>query len=516
MSDKNVTLLISGNRMVVDPTTTAIRELLEPALSYTARRFLYGKDRRRAGGRKVELTDYHCYTFDVKLRLATSLGFYDRVRDILESSGYTVQTVNCSPPEDPSIFVPMWERLADPDSGITLRPGQDEFLARLFSRIAAGLPGRFDCPPGYGKSFLIAVAALLLPRARIHVASDRVPVLRDRIYPELCGMLPSVGIVGGGRRVTGCRVMCYTFDSLHHSRGDADILFVDECHEAAADTAAARLAVYDHSLNYGFSATHDMRLDNKDMRLEAMFGPVVYRIPYSRAQEDGLVVPIEVFWSDVIMDLNPCGGLSDDIERKRAGIWRNQYRNEVIAANARADQKAGRQQLITCETIEHVLALKKLLPDFEVVYAENGITPHDRRYFERQGLWPPGHEPMTAERRANLTAAFERGVLREAIVTTVWNVGVSFNRLQVLNRADAGGSPIMDTQIPGRVSRPSPDDPESKPVGIVRDYCDQFDSGFRAKAASRRRNYEAHGWTQHLPSRGYTTGRDSAYSPREV
>ena len=501
---QTVTLLRSGNRLIVDSLEPRVREALEHELSYTSKRFLYGAERYQAG-KKVEIVDYHCYSFDIRQRLATSLGFYDRIGKLLKGMGYAVRMRNLTPPEDPSIFQPIWDRLYDPRWNLKLRHGQEEFLVKLFGRAAAGLPARFDCPPAFGKSFLIGVAALLLPKAKFHVTTDRVSVLRDRIYPELCMILPDVGIVGGGKRLTGHRVMLYTFDSLHKSTFDADILIVDEVHEAAGDVVSANLARYDCSINFGLSATHDMRLDNKDMRVEAMFGPIVYSIPYEEAKDHGLVVPIEVYWTDVIMGVNPAEGIDDPVEKKRAAYWRNTVRNEIIAKNARKDQELGLQQLITCETVEHAFALKQLLPDFEVVYSEGGITPNDQRYFQRQGLWPEGHEPMTPERKQMLTKLFERGKLRQAIVTTVWNVGVSFNFLDMLNRADGGGSPIMDTQIPGRTSRINPED-AGKTVGKVRDYLDQFDQGCRQRAGRRKHNYESHGWKQHLPER-FNDGR---------
>ena len=77
---------------------------------------------------------------------------------------------------------------------------------------------------------------------------------------------------------------------------------------------------------------------------------------------------------------------------------------------------------------------------------------------------------------------------------------MNFTLLNVLNRADAGGSPIMDTQIPGRTARIS----AGKEVGIVRDYRDQFNTGFKRKASNRYTNYAGHGWTQVLP--GYKRG----------
>jgi hypothetical protein len=78
------------------------------------------------------------------------------------------------------------------------------------------------------------------------------------------------------------------------------------------------------------------------------------------------------------------------------------------------------------------------------------------------------------------------------IATDVWARGVSFDSLQVLFRADARSTPIIDEQIPGRVSRTH----AGKSVGILYDCEDSFDTRFRAAAMRRRANYKDKGWAQ--------------------
>ncbi len=78
-------------------------------------------------------------------------------------------------------------------------------------------------------------------------------------------------------------------------------------------------------------------------------------------------------------------------------------------------------------------------------------------------------------------------------------MGVSFNQLQVLIRGDAGGSAVGDIQIPGRVSRIDPG--TGKEVGIVHDYMDQFNSGYRRRASGREKSYDKQGWKQTFPNR---------------
>lgn len=490
-----ITLLRHGNRLVIDPSTADVRAIIEPKLSFTAKIQLHGAalyiDENR--GLKTKLVDYKVFTIEHKGRIATALGFYDRIVKALTYHGYQVKTKNLLPHPKPEVFQPQWDRLYDPQYGIQLRPTQEDFLFKFFARLQLGLPGCFDCSPGVGKSFLIGVIALLLPKAKIHYTSKRASVLRTRIYPELCGMLPSVGLVGAGMHKKGCRVQGYSFDSMHHSDGKCDILIIDEAAEVAADSISEEIGRYDEALCYGLSATFNQRLDNKDLRVEAICGPVIHKVGYQEAAGHGLVVPLEVIWTDVTMDMNPCAGIDNPVERKRAGIWRNEYRNALIAADVM--KYTDEQVMITCETIEHALALKQQMPDVPLVYAARDISVHKKNYFRREGIWPDGGlKPMTPERLQMLTRLFERGKLRKVIVTTVWNVGVSMNHLEVVVRADAGGSKINDTQIPGRASRTN--EAIGKIKGIIRDYRDNFDTGFKAKSTKRHSSYAANGWKQ--------------------
>lgn len=491
---KKVTLLRSGNRLVVDPATRPIQRLLVPSLTLVEKRFFHGwelKQRLRNGELPFETIEWECFGEDHKGRIGTSLGFWKRIKTTLELTGrYKVMMRDMTPHPNPSVYVPQWGRLKQ--FGIKLKHGQRDFLETLF----ANRTGRMDCPPGFGKSFLPAVVAILCPHAKIDIVSKRVAVVRDRIYPGLCQYLPDVGIVGGGKKIQGCRVMCYTSGSMHYAKGDSDFLFGDEDHELVSDETAGKFARWENSRNFGLSATHDMRLDNKDLRAEAIFGPIIYSMTYAEAEEHKMVVPIEVHWTSVSMDVDPCEGASDDIEKKRLAYWANDYRNDLIAKDARRyDDRA--QVLVTCDTLEHAVNLKSRLPEYQLVYREESMTNKRFEEFVDQGLLAANEPRMSVERRMKLTKAFEKGRLKKAIVTTIWNVGVSFNQLGVLVRADGGGSPVNDVQIPGRTSRTS----KGKFKGVVRDYMDQFNSGCRRKALNREKTYESQGWKQIFPKK---------------
>lgn len=505
---KQVTLLRSGNRLVVSPSTPAIVDALTPSLRYTEKVASRGAERARRVRASLPLVDeveWEMYAEDHKGRLATSYGFRELITDVLAAKGYAVTEKWATKTEAArraelarTAYAARWDRIEEHlKNGFEFRYKQ----RRALELMAKHENGRIDCHPGWGKGTIITLAAMLFPKAKIDVVTKRVQILHTRLYPELAANLPSVGVIGGGKRVTGRRVMCVSADSLHHGRPDADFVFVDEAHEACADGYAEKLGVYDHARMWGFSGSWDMRFDNKDMRGVAIFGPIRLRVPYQKGVEHGIVVPIEVHWSDVIMDENPCSGLSDDTARKRAGVWANEYRNAVIARDARA-YRDDQQVLITVETVEHALNLAKLLPEFRVVYSGQGLKESDLRWFRKH--YPDQFVEMTQRRLGVITRKFEKGTIKKAIATTVWNVGVDFRHLEVLLRADAGGSAINDVQIPGRTSRKKrAEDVErgarAKFVGIVRDYLDQFDTGFARRAWRREVNYVRNGWAQAKP-----------------
>jgi len=503
---KKITVLRTDDKIVVEPTTRRVRALIEQDLTYIEKSFFHGYERKKRlkhGLPPFEEIEWQCYGEDHKGRLSTSWGFCERIVDLLEKDGYPVEVRWATKGNQEeaaqraeTVYKPRWDRIEQLEAdGFKFRYKQRKAL----NLIATFENGRISCPPAWGKGTLIMLASVLFPKAKIAVVTDRVDVLQTRLYPELAMNLPSVGIVGGGMRRKGRRVMCYTADSLHHCPNDVDFVFVDEGHEACADKFAESMGKFSKARIWMFSATWDMRLDNKDIRAEAMAGKIRLHVPYQKAVEHGMVVPVEVIWDDVIMDENPCSGL-DGVDKDRAGIWANDYRNKLIAKNSGLYGPEV-QELITCKTLEHALHLKKILPGHVLVYSGQQLKDRDIRWFRDCGLIDDTWRPMTMEKRKRLTKRFERGKLKKAIATTVWNVGVNFKQLAVVNRADAGGSPINDTQIPGRGARIDDVSGKKKLCAIIHDYKDQFDTGTRMKAERRGKSYDANEWRQHHPKK---------------
>lgn len=311
----------------------------------------------------------------------------------------------------------------------------------------------------------------------------------DRTYPNVCGTSFDRLIVVeelGVEEVFDIEVEdCHNFF--------ANGLLVHNCHQLMTDNYVEKLSRYTRARMFGFTASKETRGDNLHARMEGIFGPTIFYIDYPTAQSLGLVAPIRVQWFDVNMDYNPVENVRDDVQRKRFGIWQNEHRNRVIGGAVRPLVQNDQQILIAVETVEHACYLKKYLPDFELCYNEGSMDTEQMAYYRGLGLLAESEPLMTPERRVWMADAFERRQLMRVIATTIWSVGVSFDSLQVQVRAEGSRSETKSIQVPGRVCRTA----EGKDFGIVQDFMDNFDTGFRNASLERRRVYSGQHWSHY-------------------
>lgn len=467
------------------PLPLSARTLLEPLLSYRYKKFLYGLERHDPISgmmRNVIVTEKILYRYDKYGRLITNFGFRERVTEALRAAGHDC---NCYIVDNP---------LARPDcfqveKGNILRhfaykQRQEEAIAAIL----VNWGGVIHAVTGFGKMVLLVMTVLLYPHAKIDLVIRRTTIA-NKIYDSLIRYIPNIGRVGGGKRDKR-RITVYNAGSLHHADFDSDIVLCDEVHELLADDASSYLSHYNNARMFAFTASPKGRLDGADIRLEALFGPTIFYLPYWEAVELGLVVPIRVEWSDVVMNFNPAAN-KKDVQRKRWGIWRNEYRNGVIAAKARTFSD-DEQVLILVDTVEHAVYLRRHLPGYTLVYAPGEIRGKDS--YTAAGLIESGEGVMKLGQSEILRKEFEAGRLKKAIATDVWSTGIDPQQLTALIRANCSQTETRDIQAPGRVSRTHSS--SGKDVGIVCDFSDQFDTGFADAAKKRRSHYAAMRWDQ--------------------
>lgn len=482
------------------PLPKAIAELLEEPLIYTHLQYNFGGRGYNpyTGSREfVTSENRRLFQYDRYGRFFCQKGFLPRLCGILEKNGFrpTIVNINQPRPRDSYCYTQDWDLVV---SRFSFRPQQDSCLMQ----IAMHEQGVIDAVPAFGKMWIIWMVCCLFPKAKIDIVTKRKDVVESTrlLGTRFCA---SIGQVGGGKRSPG-RVTIYTADSLHHSDFDADIVLADEVHELMTDRYAELLGRYHFARMYGFTASKETRADNAHHRMEALFGPTIFHMTHQAAVAHGLVVPIRVMWKDVFMDYDPTMGLSSLVAQKRAGIWRNEARNTAIAAAALEAYNVGEQVLVLVDTLDHALYLRKHLPQFTCCYSEAALSEPSKvqRYMSR-GLLTDEEPTMTAARRESLRRQFERRELLGVIATGVWAVGVSFDSLQVLVRANGGASETDNIQMPGRVCRI--DEATGKAYGTVVDFTDTFNSKFKQRAMGRRRAYAAQGWSQYINGRLWTT-----------
>lgn len=479
---------LNGNILTIRCDETRVTKILTNVLRYTRLRYLATwKERELNEGRPMQQDVIECFhqlTLDNVSFLRTTSGFLSRVTAALADSGYELEIRDVTPEEHKVRPTPCWEAVAHYD----FRPGQREILQNSIE-VPRGI---IHWATGTGKTKVIEMLCQFYNKARILVVS-RYGSTVDSIYDRLSPIVRGVGKHWSGGKARGTRVMVYTAGCLHKALQEKpwDIVLADEVHELATENTLALLGQFRYAKMIGMSANVNDRLDKADFELEGLFGLPFATKSYEDGVKDGDIVPIEVHWRSVAMRLNPAANLSG-VMRDRYGIWRNEYRNKLIAADARLFPEE--QVLITVKTLEHAASLKKLLPEFTMVYGGADLARLEE--LKRKDLVDDDFKPMPRELALQCRRQFATGELRKVIATSVWNRAVDFRELSVLIRAEGSPNKIDSTQIPGRLSRIH----LGKRSGFLIDYEDQFDSGCGFRALQRRRNYASLKWIQYRES----------------
>jgi superfamily II DNA or RNA helicase len=396
-------------------------------------------------------------------------------------SGYRAErlTKNC---------VPDWTRL---DPNIQFRANQREILEKMVEADR----GRIIVPTAVGKGFIIQQYVTVMPKARIIITTCSIPVLTQLYEGVNKALMGRAGILCGDKaksRNAGARVVCVSQGKLQtylreQGEQDVDAIIVDEVHEHGSAQRLELLERVREAKMFGLSA-NDKRMDGAEFRINGLFGPVLAAMDYKEAAAKELVTPIWVVWCPVKSNTDPAAYCETPAAKERHGVWRYAKRNKAIA-DAAGLFDGDEQVLITVKTIDHALHLKKLLPDYTVVYAPKDSKGMAKFHYLRLMDSVP---KMTKERLDYIKRQFSSGAMKKVIATSVWSRGVDFPGLSVLIRADASNSCISDTQWPGRAARKQGD----KTVSLVFDFTDEYNVNFHTKAVQRRKRYAEHQWKQ--------------------
>jgi superfamily II DNA or RNA helicase len=442
--------------------------------------------------RKYKLVPHDLYRFEHPVRrLACQPGYLDRVVSTAEELGYAVDVRDIKftayPDCRPEAFEEDWDRFA---THFKARPKQDDCVAA----IADHRYGLIDAAPAFGKTYVMAASGLLYPKAEILLTVPSEPVMLTSLE-YVSQYLPAgeIGLIGGGNNRPGRFTICI-INSLMRRAWELrpDILLIDEVHGAVGDKQSEALAIAARRARvYGFSGSLVKRFDGAHARLEGLCGQTIFKLTNQEALELGLVVPIHVYWEDVILPGNPASKFQSDIARKRHGIWYNNARNDIVAGVARR-YPADTQVLILVETVAHAFELARRLPDYKVCVRT--ISEKLEGRVLDTGIVDASRVAMTDNSRRSMIKDFMNGGFNKLIANDTLSTGFSPNALSVLIRADGRKSDVKSIQVPGRVGRTHA--ASGKQFGVLHDFLDQFDTDYQGAALDRRRCYHARGFKQ--------------------
>jgi superfamily II DNA or RNA helicase len=403
------------------------------------------------------------------------IGLGPRIFDLLKRNNISYTFVDNRPP------------LPIPDFNLIdvhgLRDGQDTALVR----IAESHMGTIVAATGYGKSHMIVQIAKMYPDQNIVITTATKSVVKT-IYERLIKEPALTGQIGtiSSLKNTGpnYRVVVSTIKSLFKTnREKCNILIADESHDFGAPTAADEIARFPQARRFGFSASPTGRSDNADLVTEALFGPPIFDFSYQDSVDTGAVVPIDAHIYTISKGLSK--EYKDATAVNRHGIWRNPWRNEKIAEVARLHKD--KQVLILCDTIDHVMHLKRRLPEAAVAYSNCSKDRYQREYVDKGFTTDPYLRSKDIDQ---VQADMESGKIRLCIATMIFKQGVDFEQLGVLIRGDGKSGEIPSTQLPGRVSRTF----DGKEKGILVDFLDVFDKRLKNRSVKRISFYKKKGW----------------------
>ena len=414
----------------------------------------------------------------------TFSGYGPRIHAALLEQGHEVDVtdlVDSGLPKQPDVSI---------YKGVEWRGSQPACLVKLLSSRC----GVVTSGMGWGKTFLIRQFIRAYPQARVVITVPSHDVAME-IFKDLVGAMPTqVGFVGDGKRSTK-RIQVAITQSLMHCNREANLLLCDEAHALLTPNFLEMLVCFRKARVFGFTATPDGRSDGGDPFMEALFGPVIHHVPYQEAVASGNVCQLKYRVYPVSLGPVTVGIKRRDL-KNRAAIWRNGFRNALIARVARsveAELGPNAQILIFVTVAEHAYVLGQLLPDYVIVHGESLSQDEERiKELRENGAITAAQEVCTKEDRVEAKEDFTSGKIKHVIATHCWSKGVNFLDLACLIRAEGISSPIAAGQVPGRLSRLGTDG--KKEEGLLIDFNDLFSPEMAQRSSDRIGVYVANGW----------------------
>lgn len=251
--------------------------------------------------------------------------------------------------------------------------------------------GVLKAAPGFGKTVCMAAVTAKVGRNTAIIVQAGEPF--DQAYNTLRKLtdIPKIGRVSGEVRdpqpVTVYMIQSLAKEIVENPDGEvathfrnADVVMVDECHHAAADTYLSALnAVEDPMFVLGFSATPEEREDGLQPFVKAYLGTPVFEVTYGEQIAASNLCPVSVY----VVNVPPKDyGWSKD---RSIPAWKkrqlyqkvyedyviyNHWRNMEAITFAKDMIHEGLSVAMIVSRVEHALEVKRLYPEVSVLTSD--------------------------------------------------------------------------------------------------------------------------------------------------
>ena len=328
--------------------------------------------------------------------------------------------------------------------------------------------GMIEAATNAGKTYIIAAICRAFAGQTGLIVTNRQTVAK-RLYGSLKDLCPGnkIGIYIADTKKDGDMLIITAASLEKIDRNKISVIIFDEVHGASGEKRSQDIARFNRSYKYGLSATIENTFNGMHNYLEALFGPVVFRLTDKELEDMSRAAPLDIYVMNV--DGGPASSSKmQDLTLEKKGIWYNKYRNKVLKEcldYIPSDQQA----LVFVRTEYHMNHLKEFfLKDFEIYHAKLPKKEKDR-----------------------LLEGFNTGSIKRIISTDSLAEGVDPKALFVVANANWGQSDVSVSQKAGRNRRLA----DGKNRGIIIDFNDAWDPRYANKAKSRIQKYHNRGYT---------------------
>jgi superfamily II DNA or RNA helicase len=330
-------------------------------------------------------------------------------------------------------------------AGIPFGEGRYDFQKGAAEALIKGKRGILKVATNGGKTEIAAAVTkhLCLPTLFLVPGLELLYQTRKRFATRLSISEDEIGIIGDSQCVIGKWVTVATVGSLLARLKDNtpaivsavrawDVVFIDECHHAAADTFFDVLDSLHSYYRFGLSGTPLDRSDGADLKLIAQTGEVLYEVPNKLLVERGISAQPYVEMIKITEPILPLKGMIWNQVHK-LGIVDNEALNNKVVDKVVQYTKQGLQVLVCVEAIAHGNKLDQL------------IWKRDSRIVHQ---FINGEEETEVRQKALVDML--SGKMQCLIATSILDEGVDVPSIDVLIFAGGGKAKIKTLQRVGR------------------------------------------------------------------